>query len=81
MTKMIAERIRCISDEIYTILLKYPNGFTFKKGHITERKERVEIVKEIQGSWKGMSNKMSQWTKSGEFCHLFFIYFCITLEV
>ena len=38
MAKMIVERIRCRSDEIYDILLKYPNGFTLKRN--TSLKEK-----------------------------------------
>ena len=50
MAKMTAERIRCRRDEILRYFIEIPKWVYVKKGHIAERKERVEVVKEIQGS-------------------------------
>ena len=50
MAKMLVERIRCRSDDILRYFIEIPKWVYVEKGHITERKERVEVVKEIQGS-------------------------------
>ena len=74
MTKMIVERIRCISDEIYDILLKYPNGFTLKRDTSLKEKSAWRLLKKFKVVEKECPIKCQSEQKVVSSVNIFYIF-------
>ena len=74
MAKMIVERIRCISDKIYDILLKYPNGFTFKRDTSLKEKSAWRLLKKFKVVEKECPLKCQSEQKVVSSVNIFYIF-------